>query len=310
MSRVLDCTEIVNEIPFYCYGEVSSEVEERIEAHLAACAGCRGELARHKAFLELMDAREVPASVLGEDAMLASCRATLRGAVAAESEPRSSGWLNALRNFSRFQIPFQVPVGAVALVALGFLAARVTPVRFGGVAQAGVGDAMFSNIRSVEADPGGGVRIAVDEVRRRVVTGSPRDAQIQELLVSAVREESNPGLRVESISILKDGADLESVRTALLDALTHDPNPGVRLKALDGLKGWAGNPVVRRRLAEVLLRDDNPGVRIQAIDLLTAHRDDSIVGVLQNVVQREDNDYVRTRTTKLLEEMGASVGTY
>ncbi len=320
MSRVGSCTEIVDEIPFYCYGEVSSETEERIESHLADCAGCRGELARHKAFLEMMDTRALPSAMAGEDAMLAACRHNLRAAMAVEAEtPSRSGlfsgwtgnWGDALRNFSRFQIPFQVPVGAVALVALGFFAARVTPTKFGGV-QAGVaGDAMFSNVRSVEADPsGGGVRIAVDEVRRRVVTGNPRDAQIQELLVSAAREESNPGVRVESITILKNGADLESVRTALLGSLTHDPNPAVRLKALEGLKAWAGNPTVRRSLADVLLRDDNPDVRIQAIDILTAHRDDSIVGVLQHVVQREDNAYVRTRTTKLLEEMGASVGTY
>jgi len=312
MSRNPKCAEIVNEIPLYCYGEVSEETEERLESHLAGCADCRAELARHRSFLDLMDSRVNQES----DMMLAACRNNLRAEIAREAENpmraawREGAWLEAIRRFARFQIPFRVPVGAVALVALGFFAARITPQRFGGI-QAGVGDAMFSNVRSVEADPaGGGVRIAVDEVRRRVVTGSPRDAQIQELLVSAARDENNPGVRVESITILKDGADLESVRSALLDALTRDPNPGVRLKALDGLKAWAGNPTVRRSLAEVLLKDDNPAVRIQAIDLLTAHRDDSIVGVLQHVVQREDNDYVRTRTTRLLEEMGASVGTY
>ena len=84
----------------------------------------------------------------------------------------------------------------------------------------------------------------------------------------------------------------------------------MRLKALEGLKSYAGDASVRKTLANVLLKDDNPGVRVQAIDLLTAHHDDSIVGVLQDVVQKEDNSYVRTRTSKLLEEMKASVGTY
>ena len=154
------------------------------------------------------------------------------------------------------------------------------------------------------------VHIAVDEVRRRMVTGSLQDPRIQELLLTAVREDSNPGIRVESIGMLKNSTDSEEVRSALLDALTHDPNAVVRLKAIEGLKSYAGNSAVRRTLANVLLKDDNPGVRVQAIDLLTTHHDDSIVGVLQDVVQKEDNNYVRTRCRRLLEEMKASVGTY
>ena len=53
-----------------------------------------------------------------------------------------------------------------------------------------------------------------------------------------------------------------------------------------------------------------PGVRVQAIDLLTAHHDDSIVGVLQDVMQKEDDGYIRTRCRNLLQAMKASVGTY
>jgi hypothetical protein len=67
---------------------------------------------------------------------------------------------------------------------------------------------------------------------------------------------------------------------------------------------------VRKTLANVLLKDDNPGVRVQAIDLLTAHHDDSIVGVLQDVIQKEDDGYIRTRARDLLQTMKASVGTY
>ena len=69
-------------------------------------------------------------------------------------------------------------------------------------------------------------------------------------------------------------------------------------------------PSVRKTLANVLLKDDNAGVRVQAIDLLTAHHDDSIVGVLQDVMQKEDDGYIRTRTRDLLQTMKASAGTY
>ena len=51
-------------------------------------------------------------------------------------------------------------------------------------------------------------------------------------------------------------------------------------------------------------------MRVQAIDLLTTHHDDSIVSVLQDVMQKEEDSYIRTRCRDLLEAMKASVGTY
>jgi hypothetical protein len=301
----MNCDEIIRQIPLYCYGEVSSDMEERIESHLAECPVCTAELTRHRAFLDVLNERED----VTEAALLASCRASLRSELASQASPtHRTNWTSILRSLAQFHIPFRVPVGAIALVALGFFGAKYTPERFGGM-RSGLAEPMFSSVRSVE-DQSGKVHIAVDEVRRHVVTGSLQDPHIQELLVAAVREEANPGVRVESIGMLRNSTDSEEVRNALLDALNHDPNPGVRLKAIEGLKSWAGNAAVRRTLANVLLKDDNPGVRVQAIDLLTTHHDDSIVGVLQDVVQKEDNSYVRTRSIKLLEEMKASVGTY
>jgi hypothetical protein len=304
MSFEMKCDEVTRQIPLYCYGEVSSDLEEGIEAHLSGCAACNAELNRHRAFLDVLNEREDA----GEAALLATCRMDLRRALSAEAETPRQGWLEALRSFAHMHIPFRVPVGAMALVALGFFGARYTPEKFGGV-KAGLSEPTFSSIRSVE-DQSGKVNIAVDEVHRRMVSGSLQDPQIRQLLVSALREESNPGVRVESIGMLRNSTDSEEVRNALLDSLIHDPNAGVRLKAIEGLKAWAGNADVRRTLANVLLKDDNPGVRVQAIDLLTTHHDDSIVGVLQDVVQKEDNNYVRARCSRLLEEMKASVGTY
>ncbi len=100
------------------------------------------------------------------------------------------------------------------------------------------------------------------------------------------------------------------MRDALLNAAGHDPNDGVRLKALEGLKPLAGDPEVRKTLAQVLLTDANPAVRMQVVDLLTANRDDSVVGILQSIMQREDNDTVRLKLEKALKEMNASLGTF
>jgi hypothetical protein len=304
----MNCAEVTNRIPLYSYGEVPAELEEQIESHLADCADCRQALARHRAFLEALDERADNAAA--EGLLLADCRRDLRLRLSQETRPRPwGGWLESLRGFSAFHIPFKVPVGAIALVALGWLGARYMPAKFGGV-QAGVGPAMFSTVQSIEPDASGKIQIAVDDVQRHMVTGSLQDPRIQALLLNAIREETNPGVRVESIGALRNGPDSEEVRRALADAVSHDPNAGVRLKALEGLKQYAGDPSVRKVLANVLLKDDNPGVRVQAIDLLTAHHDDSIVGVLQDVMQKEDDDYIRTRCRELLEAMKASVGTF
>ena len=67
---------------------------------------------------------------------------------------------------------------------------------------------------------------------------------------------------------------------------------------------------MRKTLSQVLLSDTNPAVRMQVVDLLVAHRDDSVVGVLQGLVQREDNNYVRLKLEKALKDMNASIGTF
>ena len=306
----MKCADVVEQFPLYSYGEISPEVEERIESHLAECADCRREFAKHRSFMAALDQRED----VTEAALLTACRVDFRRNLAAETAGKShpwtwAGWFQRLGDFSRFHIPLRIPVGAMALLALGWFGARYTPEKFGGM-RAGLTQPMFSNVQSIEPGDSGKIQIAVDEIQRRVVTGNLTEPRIQQLLLSAVREESNPGLRVESIGALKNSADSEAVRQALIDAVSHDPNAGVRLKALEGLKQYAGDASVRKTLANVLLKDDNPGVRVQAIDLLTAHHDDSIVGVLQDVMQKEDDGYIRTRARDLLQTMKASVGTY
>ena len=49
---------------------------------------------------------------------------------------------------------------------------------------------------------------------------------------------------------------------------------------------------------------------MQVVDLLVAHRDDYMVGVLQGLVQKEDNNSVRLKLEKALKDMNASIGTF
>jgi hypothetical protein len=51
-------------------------------------------------------------------------------------------------------------------------------------------------------------------------------------------------------------------------------------------------------------------VRTQAIDLLIRQSGPDMVGVLQELVSREENNYVRLKCQKALREMNASVETF
>jgi HEAT repeat protein len=162
----------------------------------------------------------------------------------------------------------------------------------------------------VEPNAQGQIQIVVDETRQRVLSGRLDDEKIRRLLLSAAKDPSDPGLRVESVDILKGNSDSADVRSALVAALLHDSNAGVRLKALEGLKSFAGDSEVRKALSQALLSDTNPGVRTQAIDLLTQNKGRPPVGVLQELLAREDNSYVRQSCQKALREMNASEQTY
>jgi hypothetical protein len=207
------------------------------------------------------------------------------------------------------------PLGATALLALGFMAAKITPANFallrGNASMASMTpDDVFSTVRSVQPDSSGRVQISFDETHRRVVEGRMDDQAIQRLLVAASHEEANPAVRVESVDILKNRAGSSEVRDALLNRLANDPVVSVRLKALEGLKPFSTDSDVRKILSQVLLADDSDVVRMRVVDMLVEHRDDALVGMLQSLMQREDNDYVRLKCEKALKELNASVGTF
>ncbi len=307
----MKCEEARERMPLFLYGELSFEEEERLETHIDECAGCREALGREKALFQAFDAAEaVPSQEL-----LDNCRAELRGRIAQVEPEHSHFWGKLREGFSihfHFAPGWAQVAGAVAMLALGFAAARMTPgSMLGPWRSAGVaGEPVTSRVRYVEPVASGRVQIVVDETRQHVLSGNLEDQTIQRLLLKAAKDPSDAGLRVESVDLLKNRPQSAEVRTALLYALQHDPNAGVRLKALDGLKEFASDPETRKTLTQVLLKDDNPGVRTQVIDLLIQHRSEAMVGVLQELMNKEDNDYIRMRCQKVLNEMNASVETY
>jgi anti-sigma factor RsiW len=320
----MNCDSISKLIPLYYYGELSPEEEDRVEEHTHACAGCAREVERQRTLADALDRRALaPSPFLLEDCRADLMAAIQGGAPRLEKSTRSAWklFLEAMGASLAGLDRLRRPVGALALIALGFLAARMTTGLNGGstsglpsgsalpATSAGfVPDEALSTVRSVRPDPSGHVEIAFDETRRRVVSGRMDDSSIQRLLLAAAHGD-NAAVRVESMDLLQARAGSTEVRDAFINAM-FDTNAGVRLKALEGLKPLVADREVRKTLARVLLSDDNPAIRMQAVDLLVSRRDDSTVRMLQDVVQKEDNNGVRLKVAKALKDMNASVGTF
>ena len=318
------CDSISKLIPLYYYGELTPDEEERVEEHTHGCPACTRELARQRALAAALDRRQIVAPEI----LLENCRSDLMAAIqggAPRVEPSLKGawrlFLDAMRaSLSRVLsrvlsgVPsgaplrgiarLRQPLAALALIAIGFFAARLIDT-----AAPSATDDVYSTVRSVQPDHAGGVAISLDETRRKVVKGSMNDGNIQRLLLAAAHED-NPAVRVESVDLLRSQSGSTEVRDALLNVLSQDPNAGVRLKALEGLKPLAGDSEVRKTLRRVLLADDNVAVRMLVIDLLVANRDDSMVGMMQGLVQQENNNSVRLKLEKALRDMNASPGRF
>jgi hypothetical protein len=303
-----NCKNIREQFALLLYGELSFNEEERIDSHLDGCADCRDALARQKVLHEAVDA----AAVTPSPALLNRCREDLADMLPREKPaPGGASWWSQITG--NWKIQFLRPVGAVALLAIGFFAAKVTP-GLGGIASMGLGDFGGAQVRNVAAQPDGTLRIVFDEKRERTISGNRDDQRIRQLLMAAAKEASDPGLRAQTVTILVGEADESDVREALAFAMANDENTNVRLKAMEGLERYASDPMVQNALAHVLLNDPNTGMRTRVIDALTGHEgqelDRQMVGALQELMSREDDSDVRERARQMLHSIKASAETY
>jgi hypothetical protein len=320
MSNDLNnCATMKDFFALYLYGELSFDEEERVESHLDGCADCRKALERQREVQVALDNIAIEPS----PTLLRSCREELHMRLAEESHTAKHGWWEHFTDMLTGRSAtagWLKPAGALTLVALGFgVALMIPPGSFGGGPfEMGMLEPA-SRVRYVEPASDGKVQIVLDETRQRIVSGDPNSQKIRVLLLSAAKDPSDPGLRAETVDILNASAQSSEVRDALTFALLHDQNAGVRLKAMEGLKPFAQQPEVRAAMTQVLLSDSNPGLRTQAIDLLTKglnqdspamSYDRQVIGAMQELMQRENNAYVRQRCKTALEAVKASTETY
>jgi hypothetical protein len=320
------CGTVRSQLALLLYAELSFDEEERVEAHLDECAECRAALERERAILAAADQVAVEPS----PALLMQCREGLAERLKAEparyaAGPAATGWFHRVAEWFAPRMPAALsqawmrPAGALALLAMGFVGARLAPNLGAGA----FGEASLvpgaARVSYVEPGDNGQVRIVLDETRQRVVTGRLEDESIRAYLLAATRDPSDAGLRIDTLELLNGRAQAADVRDALVYAVRNDENAGVRLKAMDGLRAFVHEPDVRGALAVVLEQDSNAGIRTQAIDMLIEGLADSsgnpamdrrMIQVFQELMSRENNPYVRQQCQRALELAGASTEIY
>jgi HEAT repeat protein len=147
------------------------------------------------------------------------------------------------------------------------------------------------------------------------IVGAPNDADIERALTFVLQngERFDPGVRLDSLDVLRASAADPEVRRALCAACRADRNPGVRMKALESLEGFEQDPAVRQTLLDVLQGDSNAGVRVEAINLLvnslrleagSGPADPQTLGVLRDRLRNDPNNYVRLQSAAALRELG------
>ncbi len=297
----MSCDFVKENVELYVFGELDFDAEERLEAHAASCPKCHELIEEHRAILRLMNEVEVEPP----PALLSQCRQGLSRNLAAEREAKS-GWMDRLREFAAGWPSMWKPAVGLAMLAISFYAGQRVEER-NTLTAAGLPTA---RIRGIQGTGNGMVQIVLEEPRQRMIEGGLHDASIEQALLAAARQSPDPGMRLESVDLLRNRCNRDDVRRTMLQTLENDESAVVRLRALEALRPHANDLEVRKALSRVLLKDTNPDVRVQAIDLLVDRPPAEIVGTLQEVIRRDENDYVRSRCLRVLSQMRASPGVF
>jgi hypothetical protein len=308
----MNCLEFEQTLPLYLYSELSDVERAACEAHLEACANCRAVLRKTEDLHKTLAALPRPEPTA---ALLAESRLQLDAALDHEQH----GWRALLRNWppvwrlepaSRFAL-------AMTLVFCGFglgwglrpHAGRVAhDVNTAVVANPDLENLRINGISRVAPDPKtGGVRITMDAERRVALDGQFNDPQIQQVLIYAMKNYDNAGIRRDTLDALRAHLDNPSIRQALLYALRHDSNPGVRLETLEAVRDLGSNQDVHSALLDALQHDTNPGVRVAAVNALienTEKEGGDLPQALEALATTDRNPYVRLKCSNAMMRLG------
>ena len=311
----MKCEWVQQNIMLHVYDELADDARYELDQHVARCEACAAELAAAQEFRQTMATVTV---VEPSPNLLTSSRMRLQEAL--ETAQQGGFWTRLTFDPGIWlrQVRFS-PALAAMLLLVGFGGGTAVTFRAmkGGTTEvpgqgAGVNagmmteDANITGIRSITPEPGTNrVNIKYDTVNTKETAGSLNDTRIQQLLLFAAQNNTNSGVRVDSVDLLKQRMNDSRVREALVYALRYDNNPGVRLKALEGLGSYVKDDVrVRDAVLETLTNDANPGLRTEALRVLEpVHADASVRATLERLAAKDSNRFIREQSRAQLAQL-------
>ena len=309
----MNCEWVKENVILYVYDELADDSRIEMEQHAERCKECSAEIVAARGFHQEMSSR--PQLEVSPN-FPASSRMRLSDALETAEQSRWRKWIVDPAEWLR-QMRFS-PALASAILILGFAAGTLTAWKIvgnqpsskpgGGTAARNVvpGENSEANIAGIHSitpiDGSNSVEITYDKLVPTTDKGDINDPRIQQLLLLASRNQSNSGVRIDSVNLLSQKSDENNVREVLMSALRYDKNPGVRLKALEGLKGVIKTDTrVRDAVLEALMHDTNSGVRAEALRVLQPVKADSSVRItLEELARNDKNAFIKLESERML----------
>ena len=306
----MNCEWVKQNAFLYAYDELADDQRFEFEQHVGRCAACAEET---KALQSLRNVMSSAPLLEPSPSLLADSRMKLQEQLEIVQQER--GWkrwffdpfaMMRTMKFSPALAAVVLMVGFVGGAGVAWKMATRAPHGDGGnvpgVTQLPATEASIAGIREIQQDPNSNrVSITYDTLTPQTVQGNVNDERIQQLLLYAARNQSNTGVRLNSVDLLTKQPEDAKIREALEASLRYDPNPGVRMKALSALTPYVKNDsTVRDVVLEVLLHDNNSGVRSLALQTLQPVRADSAVRMELQYLAEKDKDQAIKRQAKAM----------
>ena len=307
--------------------ELSAHERQELDGHLKACAECRSVQVEIQS---LHTAVTRKARVEVTDDLLQEARQQFRAALRQERS-KVALWQQITDVVDVvFAPPMKLAAGGAFMLAVGFLGgylmfSQSAPNGNGSAlsqqmsdeTELSRGESQVTNVRFEDADPSdGSIEFSFDAVTPVQVKGSPNDPGVQSVLVKALVGAENPGVRLRAVSAMTSpmvsiqaNKQDKQVKNALINAMKFDENPAVRKEALKALGKLPFDDDIKQGLIDVLTNDKNQAMRIEAINSLSAAKgelkssDDTLLNILRQKIESDNNGYVRLRARAVLQEV-------
>lgn len=308
--------EYKNIIELWLIDELNEAEQNSLHHHINSCDECRNlYVSNEKLFgaIQLLKTDEV-----GEE-LTSNARMELRSLLRHERNKKSFGReLGNKINSLLFGKPIQIAY-ALGMLIVGFIAGNMINRPAENITQSNTAEnfisellkenVSFQNINILSKnDDTGEFEFQFDAVKRITLSGEKDQELVQKLLIHSIKNESNPGTRLNSINMMREKENFvvdNEIKTVLIATVKTDSNAGVRREALKILTEIPFDDDLKTAFMYVLAHDDNSGLRIEAMrSLVDAYKngkikDDKFKDNLNEKIQSEQNSYIKILATSL-----------